>query len=67
MITDDQGEPLSIGRRQRTIPRKIRQALLARDKRCTFPGCTHEYWLGAHHVKHWATGGENSLDNLVLL
>ncbi len=27
----------------------------------------HEKWLDAHHVMHWADGGETSLDNTVLL
>ena len=34
---------------------------------CRFPGCTHQYYIDGHHIKHWADGGETSLDNLVLL
>jgi predicted restriction endonuclease len=45
----------------------LRRALLARDRHCRFPGCTHERWLAAHHVVHWADGGETSLDNTLLL
>jgi hypothetical protein len=67
VLMDEQGVPLSIGRKQRTTPKSIRQALLARDKRCTFPGCTHERWLDTHHVVHWAEGGETSLSNLLLV
>jgi hypothetical protein len=67
VITDEQGEALSIGRKQRTVPTAVRRALLVRDKTCTFPGCTHEQWLDAHHIQRWAEGGETSLDNLVLL
>jgi len=52
---DENGEPLSIGRRSRSIPPPMRRALRARDKGCR------------HHIKHWADGGETSLDNLVLL
>ncbi|MCZ6617646.1 MAG: DUF222 domain-containing protein [Gammaproteobacteria bacterium] len=65
--TDAQGEPLNVGRKQRTVPTAIRRALLARDRTCTFPGCTHERWIDAHHIQHWAEGGETSLDNLTLL
>ena len=61
------GAPLSVGRKQRTIPAHIRRALWARDRGCAFPGCHHTRFVDAHHVKHWAQGGDTSLDNLVLL
>ena len=32
-----------------------------------FPGCHHERFLDAHHVQHWADGGETKLTNLLLL
>ncbi len=61
------GEPLSIGRKARTVPAPIRRALKSRDHGCRFPGCTHARFVDAHHIHHWANGGETSLDNLVLL
>ena len=61
------GEPLSVGRRTRSIPPAVRRALSSRDCGCRFPGCTATYRLHGHHVKHWANGGETSLDNLILL
>ena len=61
------GEPLSIGRRSRTIPAAIRRALQARDVGCRFPGCTHTHFLHAHHIQHWAEGGHTSMSNLVTL
>jgi len=64
---DEKGEPLSIGRRSRSIPPAIRRALQARDGGCRFPGCTHTKFVDGHHIRHWADGGETSLDNLVLL
>ena len=45
----------------------LKRALLARDQGCRFPGCTHTKWLDAHHVVHWADGGETTLENLVML
>ncbi|MCP4334070.1 MAG: DUF222 domain-containing protein, partial [Gammaproteobacteria bacterium] len=67
-ITEDEnGEPLSIGRRSRSIPPPMRRALRARDKGCRFPGCTNTRFVDGHHIRHWADGGETSLDNLVLL
>ena len=64
---DENGEPLSIGRRSRTIPPSMRRALRVRDKGCRFPGCTNTRFVDGHHIQHWADGGETSLDNLVML
>jgi hypothetical protein len=67
-ITEDENaEPLSIGRRSRSIPPPMRRALKARDGDCRFPGCTNHKFVDGHHIIHWADGGETSLDNLVLL
>jgi hypothetical protein len=63
----ENGEPLSIGRRSRSIPPPMRRALRARDSGCRFPGCTNTRFVDGHHIEHWADGGETSLDNLVLL
>ena len=64
---DKNGDPLHVSRRHRVVQPALKRALLARDKCCRFPGCTHEKWLDAHHVEHWADGGETSLDNTILL
>jgi len=64
---DEHGEPLNIGRKTRTVPTAIKRALMARDKRCVFPGCQHTRFVDAHHIQHWSAGGETSLDNLMLL
>jgi len=62
------GEPLSVGRASRVIPAAMRRALVVRDGGCRFPGCDRpSEWTDAHHVVHWADGGETKLDNLVLL
>ena len=63
----DSGEPLSVGRKTRTIPPAIRRALVARDGGCRFPGCTNHRFVVGHHIEHWADGGETNLENLVLL
>ncbi|QQR90367.1 MAG: DUF222 domain-containing protein [Myxococcales bacterium] len=64
---DERGHVLDIGRKTRTIPPAISRALRLRDQGCRFPGCTHTKFLHAHHIKHWAHGGETKLDNLILL
>ena len=61
------GEPLSIGRKSRTVPPAIRRALQRRDGGCRFPGCSCRRFVDAHHITHWADGGETSMNNLVLL
>jgi hypothetical protein len=67
IIEDEDGEPLNVGRKTRTIPPAIRRALNARDKGCRFPGCPHTRYVDGHHIQHWANGGETKLSNLVLL
>jgi Domain of unknown function (DUF222) len=66
-IRERDGEPLSVGRKRRTIPPAMRRALQARDRCCRFPGCENRRFLDAHHVQHWVAGGETKLTNLVLL
>ncbi len=65
-ITHRSGRILSVGRKTRTIPPPIRRALEFRDQGCRFPGCTSKH-CDAHHIVHWADGGETKLSNLVLL
>ncbi|NKT15501.1 DUF222 domain-containing protein [Rhodococcus hoagii] len=67
-IVMDDGVPLNLGRTSRTVSKKQRRALIARDHGCAFPGCgTAPAHCEGHHVKHWADGGPTDLDNLVLL
>ncbi|WP_373046905.1 HNH endonuclease signature motif containing protein [Vulgatibacter sp.] len=67
VVHDETGKVLDIGRRSRSITTAIGDALRYRDKHCIFPGCDQDLELDGHHVKHWAAGGETSLENLVLL
>jgi hypothetical protein len=61
-------EPLDIGRHSRVVPAGLRRALHLRDGGCRFAGCDRPAgWCDAHHIRHWADGGETSLANLVLL
>lgn len=67
--TDSNGNPLNIGRKTRTIPPAMRRAMMVRDKGCVFPGCTcrSSRYVDGHHIRHWADGGETSLENLATL
>jgi Domain of unknown function (DUF222)/HNH endonuclease len=67
VLENPQGEPLDVGRKTRSIPPTIRRALNSRDGGCRFPGCTHQRYVDAHHIEHWAEGGETKLANLVTL
>ena len=60
------GSVLDVGRKTRTIPPALRRALDARDRGCRFPGCGLRF-TDAHHIVHWADGGETTLGNTVLL
>jgi hypothetical protein len=64
---DAAGTPLDVGRRTRTIPPALRRTLWSRDRGCRFPSCANTHHVHAHHIDHWAHGGETSLNNLVLL
>lgn len=68
VITRAGSEPLELGRRTKVVPPGLRRAVAVRDRGCRFPGCGRPPgWCDAHHVRHWADGGETSLGNLVLL
>ncbi|HEY3671185.1 MAG TPA: DUF222 domain-containing protein, partial [Acidimicrobiia bacterium] len=59
---------LDLGRRTRTVPDRLRRAIVLRDEHCQFPGCrAPASWCDAHHLIWWTRGGETSLENLALL
>ena len=67
-IQDARGNLLNYERRSRIVPARLLRALKLRDhNRCRFPGCAHQRYVEAHHVRHWIDGGETCLENLVLL
>ncbi len=67
IMENESGAPLDVGRKTRSIPPAIRRALAARDRGCRFPGCTHQRYLDAHHIRHWAEGGATKVSNLLTL
>lgn len=66
-LLERNGQPLSVGRKTRKVHRGLRRALEARDRGCRFPGCHRRGRIQAHHVEHWARGGETSPENLLSL
>ena len=68
LVLGGDGQPLDVGRSERTAPAHIRAALSARDGSCAFPDCDRPPGTSqAHHVRHWADGGATALHNMVML
>jgi hypothetical protein len=67
VLEGEDGKVLNVGRRSRIVPAHIRRALMERDGVCRYPGCHESQYVDAHHIHHWADGGETSLENLVTL
>ncbi|AWK70900.1 HNH endonuclease [Rhodococcus oxybenzonivorans] len=68
IVLDDHGAPLDLGTTTRTVTKRQRKALVARDRGCAFPGCgAPPSWCEGHHIIPWSAGGPSDMDNLVLL
>jgi hypothetical protein len=61
------GQPLAMGRRQRTVTPRLRAVIEHRDGGCRVPGCDQARWLHIHHLVHWTHGGGTDPDNLLAL
>lgn len=65
---DLNGAPLTVNTGQRLANKKLRIALEARDKGCSFPGCDRPVdWTQAHHMIRWELLHETQIDGLCLL
>ena len=60
---------LNVGRRQRTVTGPRREAVVARDRHCVWPGCEEPpHRCEVHHAQiPWAGLGDTSTDNGALL
>ncbi len=68
VVMSGRSEPLDVGRTTRVISPALRRVLAVRDGGCAFPTCDRPVgWCDAHHIRHWADGGETKPSNLVLL
>lgn len=62
------GQPLDVGRAQRTYTGPQRAAVVARDRTCRYPGCSAPPILcEVHHILWWSRWGSTSVENGVLL
>jgi hypothetical protein len=67
LVENPDGTVAGYGRRRRIVPDKLRQRLRRRDRGCRWHGCGRTRGLRAHHVRHWADGGETDEGNCILL
>jgi len=67
-VLSDAGGVLAYGRGRRLASPGLRKALFARDRGCTFPGCTRSAAQSEiHHATDWARGGHTDIDNLAVV
>lgn len=69
VVFGPEGEPLDVGRTQRTFTGAQRHAVVARDRTCAYPDCDRPPQLGeVHHVAWWVRdSGPTAVRNGVLL
>jgi Domain of unknown function (DUF222) len=68
VVMGGNSQPLDVGRLTPVVPAGMRRALIIRDRHCRFPGCDRPpSWCDAHHIVHWADGGDTSMENLLLM
>lgn len=62
------GQQLDVGRSVYSFPRRIRRAIAARDRHCTYRRCTTPAsWCHVHHLVAFSRGGATSERNGALL
>ena len=66
LIENDDGEPLNVGRKTRTVSAPLRRFLTRATKAADSPAVQHALYR-QHHINHWANGGETKPSNLVSL
>jgi hypothetical protein len=68
VVVRGRSQILDLGRRTRTVPDRLRRAIVIRDEHCQFPGCrAPAAWCDVHHLLHWILGGETNPENCALL
>jgi hypothetical protein len=63
VLTDGTSQILDVGRSTRDVTTAQWNALVARDRHCTTPGCTMTPgFCEAHHIRYWSLGGPTNLN-----
>jgi len=66
-VLEEEGRPVALGRRRRTVDPVLRRLIEDRDRGCRVPGCTQVRWMEVHHLLHVEDGGETVPENLACL
>lgn len=68
IVLGEHGEPLNLGRTVRLATPGQFKALMVRDQKCTYPGCSVPgTWCDSHHLVWWCRDGNTDIAFLVLL
>ena len=68
MVLRGESVPMDLGRSRRVVDKRLRRALIARDRHCAWPRCRRRArHCEAHHITSWLDLGPTDLANLVLL
>ncbi len=68
IVLGEHGEPLDLGRTVRLATPGQFKALMVRDQKCTYPGCSvPPTWCDSHHLIWWCRDGNTDIALLVLL
>jgi hypothetical protein len=65
LLVDDDGFPMSIGRRKSSLSPKILRAVMLRDRHCRCGNCDLNYGLQGHHIQPRSWGGSDEISNIV--
>ena len=63
-VTLQNGQITETGPTRRHVPKRLRRAVLARDRKCVIDSCRSSYRLQTHHVIPRSQGGADTPDNL---
>ena len=66
-VTIEAGQVVDTGPTRRQVPKRLRRAVLARDRKCVIDSCQNSYRLQTHHVIPKRDGGPDTADNLATL
>ena len=66
-VTIEAGQVVETGPTRRHVPKRLRRAVLARDRKCVIDSCQNSYRLQTHHVIPKRDGGPDTADNLATL
>ena len=64
VLVDDDGSPVTVGKRTTVLSPKIVRAVLLRDGHCRIPGCQTRHGLQIHHLRPRSWAGTDEPSNL---